>query len=381
MGTYTKQWVERGGLLPRLLLILIAGLTRNPALLAQSPFAAPGSYSTSPSQGRASAGQATVSGSCEQTAPPLDEARSLLRKGNAGEAGQIVRPYLLQHPDSASAHFLLGHILFAEIHANAVGQAGATGARENGPYRVDSKFAEENARASLAEFTEGARHCTPSALDLKIVALDYVVLGSFADADKWLTRSLAWNPADAEGWYYLGRAKYNENRFLEAVAAFKKCLELEPRNGRAQDNLGLSYAGLGNNSQAIAAIETAIAWQADSQERNPEPYVDLGDLLLQLGKTEEAERYLVQAVEIDTRNGRAREFLGKAYLSMNQLPKAQTELETAIALAPENASLHYLLGQVYRKEGLLEKAKLEFARFEAMKSSRSTSADPRSKQP
>ena len=58
---------------------------------------------------------------------------------------------------------------------------------------------------------------------------------------------------------YLGRTQYTENRFDEAVQAFQRCLALEPRNVKAQDNLGLSYAGLGRADDAMAAYEAAIA--------------------------------------------------------------------------------------------------------------------------
>jgi cytochrome c-type biogenesis protein CcmH/NrfG len=43
----------------------------------------------------------------------------------------------------------------------------------------------------------------------------------YPDADKWLTKMLEWAPNDSEGWYYLGRTKYNENRFAEAIRAFQ----------------------------------------------------------------------------------------------------------------------------------------------------------------
>src|SRR4029077_10511716 len=111
------------------------------------------------------------------------------------------------------------------------------------------------------EFTAGAKHRTPSAADLKIVALDYVLLGNFSGADKWLTKMLEWTPNDSEGWYYLGRIKYNENRFEEAVRAFQQSLKLDPKNVKTQDNLGLSYAGLGRAADALAAYHSAIDWQ------------------------------------------------------------------------------------------------------------------------
>ena len=111
---------------------------------------------------------------------------------------------------------------------------------------------------------------------MKIVAIDYILLSDSIDADKWLTRSLQWNPDDSDGWYQLGRTKYNENRFTEAIDAFKKCLAIHAINVKAEENLGLSYAGLGDDLDATKAYQTAIDWQTTSVTKDVEAYLALG---------------------------------------------------------------------------------------------------------
>ena len=276
---------------------------------------------------------------------PVVKGRVLLRRGMTADAERFVRQYLESHPDSADAHFLLGNILFKEVKA----------------------------KESLAEYTEGAKYRTPAGVDLKVVALDYVLLGDYVDADKWLTRSLELAPSDSEGWYYLGRAKYNENRFEEAVNAFDQCLKLDRKNLKAEDNRGLSLQGLSRNDEAIAAYRTAISWQAELQAKNPGPFINLGSLLLELNRPEEAIASLNEALAIPPETyrsqgmaelePRAHEQLGRAYTNLNQLPQAQAELEKAVALVPQDAHLHYLLGQAYRKGGRIEKAKAQFDRY------------------
>lgn len=277
----------------------------------------------------------------ESTDPQLEQARAFLGKGLLTEAEGSVRQYLDQHRDSANGHFLLGHILFRQ----------------------------QKPEASLAEYTQGAKFHDPNAFDLKIVALDYVLLGAYADADRWLTRSLELDPKDSQGWYYLGRTKYNENRFEEAVEVFLKCLQLDPKNVKAEDNLGLAYQGLGRTEDAISAYRNAIAWQSGMLEKQFGPFLNLGILLLDQNQTDDAISYLLQAVEISPQEPKTHEQLGKAYSRRNELPKAQAELEKAAALAPESASLHFMLGQVYRKQGLTEKAKIELERSAALNAS------------
>lgn len=277
----------------------------------------------------------------EPTDPLLEQARALLDKGSLKEAEVAVRQYLDKHANSADGHFLLGHILFRE----------------------------QKPQASLAEYTQGAKFHDPGSFDLKIVGLDYVLLGGYADADHWLTRSLERDPRDSQGWYYLGRTKYNENRFEEAISAFMRCLRLDPKNVKAEDNLGLSYQGLGRTDDAASAYRKAIAWQSQMLEKHFGPFLDLGSLLLEQDRTEEALSYLRQAVEISPQESKPHEQLGKAYSRLNELPKAQAELERAVALAPESASLHFMLGQVYRKQGMTDKARFELERGAALNGS------------
>lgn len=295
----------------------------------------------------------------------LAEARSLLQNGAMIEAERVVRRYLDEHPNSAEAHYLCGYIFFRETQATAT-QRGS----------VEGKTRQEKIKASLAEYTEGAKYSAPGAFDLKVVALDYVLLGDYGDADKWLTKSLELAPKDPDNWYFLGRAKYAENRFEEAIDAFQQCLKLNPKNIKAEDNLGLSYAGLGRNDEAIKAYQSAIAWQAEVLDKEPGPLVNLANLLIDANRTEEAVPYLVQVVEIAPSNGKAHELLGRAYEHLNQFSKAQTELEKAVELSPKNAALHYQLGQVYRKQGLKEKAKVEFGLASTLSTTRTSEQTP-----
>jgi len=340
-------------------------LESSPLLLAK-PLAFSGQSSTSP-----------ATPPTESPGAPLAEVRSLLEKGNTSEADRLVRQYLQTHPDSADAHFLLGHILFREIQSEARLETPLEGVQVLGAGVPPAKHGKDKARASLAEFTAGAKFHGPSAADLKIVALDYILLGDYVDADKWLTKMLAWTPNDADGWYLLGRTKYNENRFAEAVDAFQRCLKLDLKNLKAEDNLGLSYAGLGRREEAAAAYQQAIDWQSQAALKNPGPYIDFGDLLLDENRSEEAVSYLLQAVEIAPRESRPHELLGKAYTRLDQLPKAQMELEKALQLSPQSANLHCMVAPVYRKQGFIDKAKLEYERCSALAGSHSVPQTPR----
>ena len=217
-------------------------------------------------------------------------------QGKLIEAEATVRRYLETNRESADAHSLLGYILFRE----------------------------QNPKGSLEEYTASARYRASGALDLKVIGCDYFLLEDYGNADKWLTESARMNSRDAITQYFLGRAKYNERHFDEAVSAFKECLRLDPKYIGAADNLGLSYEALGKIDEAAGAYKTAVA---AANGADAKPCFDLGTLLAENGKAQEALPYLVQAVRIKPGDAAAHRELGKAYLELNRFPEAQAELE------------------------------------------------------
>ncbi|HTF71881.1 MAG TPA: tetratricopeptide repeat protein [Edaphobacter sp.] len=271
-------------------------------------------------------------GICQSPVEPLQEARTLLTAGRLPQAEEILRRHLKDDPTSAEAHYLLGDVLFRQ----------------------------QKARESLAEFTSGSKFKRPGAGELRTVASDYVLLGDFTDADKWFSEVTAETPNDAEAWYLLGRTKYNENRFAEAITSFEHVLTLRPKDIRAEDNLGLSQQGLDHTEQAKTAFQTAIAWQSGAPT-DAQPYLNLGTLLTDQGDLAGAIPQLEKAATLAPDNPRIHEELGRALQSKGDMEGAQTQLEMAVKLAPNAAALHFKLGQIYRHRGLNERAQQEFA--------------------
>ncbi len=280
--------------------------------------------------------------------PELAHAKDLLAAGKASAAEQIVRRYLDDHVASAEAHYLLAFALF----------------REDKP------------KESLTEYTHAAALQRPTGTDLRFVALDYVLLNDYKDADTWLTRAVAENPKDSESWYSLGRVKSTENRFEEALQCFGKALALSPQSVKIENNIGVVYEGLNRTDEAIASYRQAIAWQADAPHPSEQPYLNLGLVLIDRNALDEALPLLKRAEAISPQDSKIHGALGRVYERKGDLPQAQKELEAALALSPESAPLHFQLGQVYRKAGLADKAKAEFSRAATLDSTHSTPDAP-----
>jgi Flp pilus assembly protein TadD len=277
----------------------------------------------------------------------LQQARAYLNAGSWAQAEAAIRAALAAKP-TAEAYDMLGYTLYRE----------------------------GKAKDSLAAYTSEARLRTPGPQTLKVVAFDYILLGAYGDADKWLTRVVQLTPTDADSWYFLGRTKYNENRFSEAIAAFETSLRLEPESVRAENNLGLAYEGLNHNAEAENAFRSAIKWQAVQAKQSEQPYLNLGMLLVHEGHPTAALPDLETAAALAPRNPKVQEQLGRAYQQAGQPKQAQLALQRAVALAPEVAQLHFQLGIVYRQEGKRDEAKQEFERCAELNGSHSTKETP-----
>jgi len=264
----------------------------------------------------------------------LYQAKSLVHLQDFAGAERALRSYVLSHRDSADALYMLGFVLH----------------RENRPAE------------SLASYTQAAAITRPTADDLKIVGLDYVLLVDYADAIKWLEKAATLDETNQDVWYYLGRAYYTKARFLEARKAFLKILELDPHNVRAENNLGLIFESSGEPAAAIDAYRRAIAWQEQTLRPSEQPYVNLGNLLMEQGQTKEAIEPLEKAVALAPNNAFCRLTLGVYYRKVGQMEGAQRELERATQLEPDNAVAHYQLGRLYKEIHALDRAQAEFDR-------------------
>jgi Flp pilus assembly protein TadD len=270
----------------------------------------------------------------------LYQAKSLVHLQDFPAAERALRNYVLSHRDSSDALYMLGFVLN----------------RQNRPAE------------SLAFYTQAAAITPPASDDLKIVGLNYVLLDDYADAIKWLEKAVELDAKNKDAWYYLGRAYYTKSRLIEAHKVFLAVLDLDPRDARAENNLGLIFESSARPSEAIDAYRKAIAWQEASPHPSEQPYVNLGNLLLGQGRAEESVAPLEKSVALAPDNALCRLKLGMAYLRVGQLQGARRELEKATQLDPDNAVAHYQLGRLYTQIHVPDLAKTEFARTAELQS-------------
>jgi tetratricopeptide (TPR) repeat protein len=266
------------------------------------------------------------------TAALLYRGKALVNLGQFEAAAASLEGYRRMHPRSEDATYLLAYVRF----------------RQNQP------------KESLQLFTDAASLKNPTADDLKVVALDYVLLGDYDDAARYLEKSVATDPENIEARYHLGRVRYQQNRFDMAIAAFQEVVRRDPGNVKAQYNLGLSFEAVNQVEGAIGAYQAAIKLDGNATVHDEQPYLDLGSLLAKSGRTEEAIPFLVRASSIAPNSGKVRYQLAKAYFDLNRFEDARREAEKAVSVDPGESSDHYLLGRIYQRSGKSELATEQF---------------------
>ena len=279
----------------------------------------------------------------------LAQAKASLDQGQYANAEKQLHKYLSDHPLDAEAKYLLAFVLF----------------RENKP------------ADSLKEYTEAARQRAPHAADLKAVALDYVLLNDYADANHWIHSSLSIDANDAEAWYEEGRIEYTLNYFQPALEAFQRALQLDPASAKAENNLGLTFEGLNRVDDAISAYRKAVAMQAASSHPSEQPLLNLARVLIDRNQLDECQQLLQQAQQIAPHDWKILAQFGRLYTEKGDLSAARNVLEQAVTIEPQRGALHFQLGQVYKKSGEFEKAKTEFATTERLMGTTSSSISPK----
>ncbi len=280
--------------------------------------------------------------------PALTAVQGLVDAGRLPEAELAVQAYLEFHAASPDAQNLLGYVLFRE----------------------------GNATSSLSAYATSAKWRAPGALDLLVIGCDHLLLENYSAAAQQFSKAIELDSGNALAFYYLGRAKYNQEHFEEAITAFKECLRLDPKNVKAEDNLGLSLEAFGNTAEALTAYRAAVMIDEAGDHSEPGPYLNLGSLLLAQEQQAPAVPYLTRAVALAASDPRSHQQLAKAFLALDQLENAQREAERAVALAPQNAPDHFLLMQIYRKRGLADKAKTESETYAALTGAHSSPDTP-----
>jgi len=155
----------------------------------------------------------------------------------------------------------------------------------------------------------------------------------------------------------------------EAVEAYRRALELWPEDkdsrsfmaelGEGAYTSPYTYARVGLVYERAGRYREAVRAYRRSLEVNPKDvrvWVNLGNVYARMGKRKEAEEAYRRALEVDPGKFEVYFNLGSLYYTEGRYGKARETLERARALKPESPAVLYYLGLVHERQGDLSQA-------------------------
>jgi transglutaminase-like putative cysteine protease/tetratricopeptide (TPR) repeat protein len=134
------------------------------------------------------------------------------------------------------------------------------------------------------------------------------------DADAGLA-----NPGMKDGWYDLGLAYAGANNHAEAIAAFRKQIELDPNHKHANGDLAMELQQTGKTDEAIAAYRK----QLEMAPYEKTTLKNLGMLLAQVGRDADARTELEAAAAIPPDDPETKMALAQVYTRLGEKSQAQ----------------------------------------------------------
>lgn len=162
------------------------------------------------------------------------------------------------------------------------------------------------------------------------------------------------NPTHAEAWHNLGLALEYLGREAEALPAYRRAIELEPK--------ATHYRRLGDIQTALERPEAAITAYQQAINLDPDEamaYYGLGFLYGERGEYEEAlSRYQAALVRQEGEQTRAATWdgLGDIYGVLGRYEEAIDAYQQALRLNPAQALSWHSLGDIYRRQQRYDEA-------------------------
>ena len=146
----------------------------------------------------------------------------------------------------------------------------------------------------------------------------------------------------------LGTALAAEGKKEEAIAHYRKAIEINPTFTIAHLNLGAALVAQGRIEEALAAIK-----MNPNQE---EAHFHLGVVLAAQGRNEEAIAHYLAAIKINPNYDDAHYNLANLFMKQGKIEEAIAHYRQAIKINPDHADAHCNLANVFVKQNKIDQA-------------------------
>ena len=211
----------------------------------------------------------------------------------------------------------------------------------------------------------------------------------YQQAEEKLQAIVTQQSENPQVWFDLGFAQSHLGKITEAIAAYKKAMQLSPKWFEAQQNLGLALAKSGDLTAAASALKFAVtlkptvggqpalaaAWLSLAQvteesapqeslaayqkateldPANPDAQLGIARMAERSGNAAAAEQQYLKLAAAGS-NDSIEQLIG-LYLKQKRFTEAETWLHKYIAANPQNAAAQLQLGKLQAAEGKTQEA-------------------------
>ena len=187
---------------------------------------------------------------------------------------------------------------------------------------------------------------------LTLGALSWRQCRDYRDIETLWRTTIARNPDCWMAYSNLGSFLSAHGDTNEAIADFRKALEIWPNQSKDHNNLGKALVQKGRIAEAMDHFQTALRVSPE----DPDTESNIGAASLQQGDADEAISHLRRAVEKWPLHAQGHINLGNALLQNREIDAAIAEYEKTLALPFDHAESHYSIGTALRQKGDVEEA-------------------------
>ncbi|RJP30625.1 MAG: tetratricopeptide repeat protein [Candidatus Omnitrophota bacterium] len=170
-------------------------------------------------------------------------------------------------------------------------------------------------------------------------------------------------PKNADSHFLVGNVYYRAQQYEDAIAAFKKGLEIKPNQIDIVQLIAFIYSRQSRFEEAAEWYRMTLALNP----RAPQASERLGLALVQCNQMEEARQAFEDAVRTDPQDASAHYHLAERYSDEGRLGEAIKEAELTIQHDNRFPEPYYLLSNIYRKQGNPDQSKEMLERFRLKK--------------
>jgi tetratricopeptide (TPR) repeat protein len=137
-----------------------------------------------------------------------------------------------------------------------------------------------------------------------------------------------------------GDRYFQQKKYREAIVEYRNVVRLDPRSGEARRQLATAYL---RTADPVNALREQVR-AADLLPNDVRVQVDAGNMLLLVGRFEDAQARANQALKTNPKDLAAQILLGNAFAGLKDFDAAISEIEEALKLDPDRTTTYANLG-------------------------------------